>query len=187
MKLLNYSMYYKNIFRVVQNRDKKERDTVFLLFNNYKKKQKKNISDDKLKLSIERVFYDVQKAILFGDMISLSNIFTPSYFRKYQGSSKKLFLNTDKVQINHIKLQEVSNIQQNTHGFSANILFTATTHTKYDKNTVYWRLRYLATTFSSNIDIGKDTTIDQEFKQKWLFICDSNQLKVKSIKGIYIK
>lgn len=175
------------MFRIIQNRDKKERDTVFLFFNIYKKKQNKYISDDKLKLSIEKVFYDVQKAILFGDMISLSNMFTSSYFRKYQDSSKKLFLNTDKVQINHIKLQDISNIQHNTHGFSADILFTATTHTKHDKNTVYWRLRYLATTFSSNIDIGKDTTIDQEFKQKWFFICDSNQLKVKSIKGIYIK
>lgn len=91
------------------------------------------------------------------------------------------------VNVENVKLKNITNLKVNNNTFSVDILFSAITHTKHDKNTLHWQNRCLMTTFSSNKEIGKESILHQYFKQKWFFINESKKLKVKRIKGIYLK
>lgn len=99
----------------------------------------------------------------------------------------KLFLNTNKVAIDIPILKSITNYKKRRKNFSVDILFTAMTYTKNDKNTVHWYLRYIVANFNPHHVIGEDSTHTIIFKQRWFFADIDQTLKVKNIKGIFLK
>lgn len=160
---------------------------MFLIRNTYKHKSMQNLDKDRLNTIVKKFFYEVQKSMKDGDTTKLFQLLALSFFNKYQKNSPKLFLNNDKIRIENTELQEITNFRFTNKGFSVDILFTAITHTKHDKNTVYWRIRHNNAVFFPNKEIGKASTYKQSFKQRWFFTYESNILKVKKIKGIYLQ
>lgn len=160
---------------------------MFLIHNWFEYKSSQNINKDRLNTIIKNFFYEVQKSMQAGDMDKLSQLLTLTFFNKYKKSKNKLFLNNDKIHIENIELQKITNLKFYKKDFSADILFTAVTHTEHDKNTVYWRTRHNYTVFFPNKKIGENTVYKQYFKQRWFFTYESKKLKVKKIKGIYLK
>lgn len=158
---------------------------VFLIRNIYKSNQ--YIDKTRLDTTVKKIFYEIQQSMGSSDMDKLSQLLTLPFFNKYKKSKNKLFLNNDKIHIENIELQKITNYKITKKGFSVDVLFTAVTHTKYDKNTVYWRARHNYAVLFPNKKIGQDTTYKQCFKQKWFFIYETQILKVKKIKGIYLK
>ena len=146
-----------------------------------------NMNNDVLNTKIEAIFYEVQRAIDTVDLTNLSKLFTVSFFKKYKKSSKKLFLNNDKIHIENIEVKDITNFKYNNKSIAVDISFTAITYTNHDKNTVHWRIRHLATLFSANKEIGKSSVYKQSFKQRWFFVYEAQSLKVQKIKGIYLK
>lgn len=69
-----------------------------------------DISKDKLCKQIENIFYGVQKSINTNDVNQQSLLFTLSFFNKYQ-KTKKLFVSNEKVFIEDIKLQGITNFK----------------------------------------------------------------------------
>lgn len=145
------------------------------------------VEQNKLNKDIEIIFYDVQQSIKERDLDNLSLLFTLSFFNKYQKNLRNLFLSNDNVHVKNTKLKEITRFKTTNNGFSVNILFTAITHTKHDRKTVNWRIRHVAELLSPNGQIGKSSIHKQSFKQKWSFTYEAKTLKVKKIKGIYLK
>lgn len=146
-----------------------------------------NTDNDELKINMEAIFHEVQGAIDTGDIVKLSQLFTSKFYNEYQKKPKKLFLNNDKIYIENIKVQDIANFKSNNDEVSVDIFFTATTYTVHDKNTVHWRVRNLATLLFPNKETGESTLYKQSFKQKWFFVYESQRLRVKKIKGVYLK
>ncbi len=157
-----------------------------LAHNTYKHKSSQYMNKDRLNDTVKQFFYQVQESMEVGDMDKLSQLLTSTFFNKYK-KRKKLFLNNDKIHIENIELQKITNLKFTKKGFSVEIRFSAITHTKHDESTVYWRIRHNYAVFFSNRKIGEDTTYKQCFKQRWFFTYESKILKVKKIKGIYLK
>ncbi len=158
------------------------------MFNIHKNKFTTSLNLDKeLLKKIEDTFYEVQHAINTNNKQKLPQLLSDEFFKSYQKNSKNLFLNNSKIHVENVKLKNITNLKVNNNTFSVDILFSAITHTKHDKNTLHWQNRCLMTTFSSNKEIGKESILHQYFKQKWFFINESKKLKVKRIKGIYLK
>lgn len=159
------------------------------MFNIHKNKFTTSLNLDKeLLKKIEDTFYEVQHAINTNNKQKLPQLLSDEFFKSYQKNSKNLFLNNSKIHVENVKLKNITNLKVNNNNtFSVDILFSAITHTKHDKNTLHWQNRCLMTTFSSNKEIGKESILHQYFKQKWFFINESKKLKVKRIKGIYLK
>lgn len=160
---------------------------MFLIRNIYKHKSSQIIDKNRLDTIVKKFFYEIQQSMESSDMDKLSQLLTFTFFNKYKKSKNKLFSNNDKIHIENTELQKVTNFKIAKKGFSVDILFTAITHTEHDKNTVYWRTRHNYAVLFPNKKIGKDTTYKQCFKQRWFFQYESKILKVKKIKGIYLK
>lgn len=155
------------------------------LFNHWHKHTHyQDTLDDATLLEIERLFYRIYEALKNNDRKQLSSICTSKFYTKTQN---KLFLNTNKVTIDIPILKSITNYKKRRKNFSVDILFTATTYTKNDKNTVHWHLRYLAANFNPLHVIGEDSTHTIIFKQRWFFENINQNLKVENIKGIYLK
>ena len=119
-------------------------------------------------------------------LLPISSSTSDEFFKSYQKNPKNLFLNNSKIHVKNVELKNITNLKINNNTFSVDILFSAITHTKHDKNTIHWQNQCLITTFSSNKEIGKESILHQYFKQKWFFIYESKKLKVQRIKGIYL-
>lgn len=154
------------------------------LFNPWNKCTHRDTLDDATLSEIESLFYKVYEALRNNNKEQLSSICTSKFSIKNQ---EKLFLNTDKIDINTPTLNSVTNYKKRKKFFSVDILFTATTHTKNDKNTVHWRLKYLVSSYNPNQVIGEDSTNIIVFKQRWFFVEVEQILKVENIKGIFLK
>ncbi|CEF52373.1 hypothetical protein [Lactococcus garvieae] len=144
------------------------------------------IRKDKLNKEIRNIFFEVQDSIKNNNIDQLSNLFTLSFFKRFK-KQKKLFMNNEKVSIDNIKLQDITNFKFSKQGVTVDIIFSALTHTKHDKNTVHWRIRKNYSVYFPNKEFGEETVYEQYFKQRWFFIYESKILKINKIKGIYIK
>lgn len=157
------------------------------MFNIHKNKLTTNlILDKELFKKIENIFYEVQHAINTNNKQKLPQLLSDEFFKSYQKNPKNLFLNNSKIHIENVELKNIANLKINNSTFSVDILFSAITHTKHDKNTIHWQNRCLMTTFSPNKEIGRESILQQYFKQKWFFVYESKKIKVKKIKGIYL-
>lgn len=155
---------------------------LFNYWNKYTHHQDK--LDDATLSEIEGLFYRIYEAFRTNHREQLSSICTSKFSTKTQN---KLFLNTNKVAIDIPILKSITNYKKRRKNFSVDILFSATTYTKNDKNTVHWHLKYLAANFNPNHVIGEDSTHTIIFKQRWFFVDTDQTLKVENIKGIYLK
>lgn len=151
-----------------------------------KLKSMKNISNDKLYKQISNIFYDVQKSISTKNIEQQNLLFTSSFFKTYQ-KKKKLFVSSEKIFIEDIKLQDITNFKLYSKGVTVDIIFSVLTHTKHDKNTVRWRTRKNYSVYFPNKEFGEESVYKQCIKQRWFFVYESNSLKVSKIKGIYLK
>jgi len=146
----------------------------------------KNIIKDNLYKQIRNIFYEVQKSISTNNVDQQSLLFTSSFFNKYQ-KTKKLFVSNEKVFIEDIKLEDITNFKLYSQRVTVDIIFSVLTHTKHDKNTVHWRIRKNYSVFFPNKEFGEESVHKQYIKQRWFFLYESNILKVNKIKGIYLK
>lgn len=154
------------------------------LFNLCQKYTHRNNLDDATLSEVKSLFYKVYEVLRNNNKEQLSSICTSKFSIKNQ---EKLFLNTDKIAIDTPILDSITNYKKRREGFSVDILFTATTYTKKDKNTVHWYLRYLVANYNPNQVIGEDSTKIIVFKQRWFFAEVEQTLKVENIKGIFLK
>jgi hypothetical protein len=160
---------------------------MFLIRNIYKHTSTQYINKNRLSTTVKKIFYETQKSMEAGDMEKLSRLLTLTFLNKYKKRRNQLFLSKGKIHIENTELQKITNLKFSKKDFSVDILFTAVTHTKHDKNTVYWRTRHNYAVLFPNKEIGEDTTYKQSFKQRWFFTYESEILKVQKIKGIYLK
>lgn len=79
---------------------------------------------------------------------------------------KKLFVSNEKVFIEDIKLEDITNFKLYSQRVTVDIIFSVLTHTKHDKNTVHWRIRKNYSVFFPNKEFGEESVHKQYIKQR---------------------